>query len=437
MAGGLPARAPLYRCGVVPMGDANAAPRRMRIERGIYRRQTGVLEVGFRDESGRQRWRPVDGGILAARRLRDDLSARRARGESVAPSPKLRFAEVADRWLDGPVVDLRDTTQAKYRSIVNEHLRPRFAARRLDGINADDLALLVRELRAANKSEATIGVALAIVGRVYKFAARRLGWSGTIPTTLMLSSERPKISLAKRRPIFTGEQLEQTVAAAQEPFRTLFAVAALTGARISELCGLTWADVRIEDSDDAEIEFGWQVDRHGNRRPTKTDGSARTVPVPRELALVLAKHKLDARHCAPDDFVFASRTGSPLQQRNVSRALRDAQTRAVNYDGRPTFPIIHQRDSDGRPLPVPRGAVPSMHSFRHTVASRALLAGESVDEVAFLLGHRDGTVTRTVYVREVADARRRALRRSRLAAEYSGVLRVALGSDIKGPHGSA
>ena len=29
------------------------------------------------------------------------------------------------------------------------------------------------------------------------------------------------------------------------------------------------------------------------------------------------------------------------------------------------------------------GVVPSMHSFRHTVASRALLAGESVDEVAF------------------------------------------------------
>lgn len=64
-------------------------------------------------------------------------------------------------------------------------------------------------------------------------------------------------------------------------------MAALTGARISELCGLIWGDVRIDDPDDAEIEFGWQVDRHGNRRSTKTDGSARTVPIPAELALVL------------------------------------------------------------------------------------------------------------------------------------------------------
>lgn len=408
------------------MADASPAPRRVRVERAIYRRSTGVLEVCFKDESGRLRWRTVDGGILAARRLRDDLSARRARGESVAPTPKLLFGEAADRWLNGPVLDLRYTTQVKYRSIVDGHLRHRFGAMRLDGVTADDLAQMVRDLRGEGKSEATIAVAVAVIGRIYKFAARRLGWSGTVPTTLMLSSERPKVSLAKRRPIFLGEQLEQTIGAAHEPFRTLFAVAALTGARISELCGLTWADVRIDDLDEAEIEFGWQVDRHGNRRPTKTDGSARTVPIPRELALVLGRHKLAASYCAPADFVFATRTGRPVQQRNVARSLREAQQRATDAAGRPTFPILHEVDADGRPVPVPRGVLPSMHSFRHTVASRALLAGESVDEVAFLLGHRDGTVTRTVYVREVADARRRALRRSRMAAEYAGALRVAL-----------
>jgi integrase len=59
-----------------------------------------------------------------------------------------------------------------------------------------------------------------------------------------------------------------------------------------------------------------------------------------------------------------------------------------------------------------------MHSFRHTVASRALLAGESVDEVAIFLGHKNGNVTRAVYVREVADGRRRQMRRSRMFAEY-------------------
>lgn len=405
---------------------AAAAPRRVRVERGIYRRPTGVFEVGYKDEAGRLRWRTVDGGILAARKVRDDLSSRKARGDSIAPKAKLWFGDAAVTWLEGPVVDLRETTQSKYRCMVHEHLNPRFGHRMLTSLDADDMAKLVRELRGEGKSEATIAVILSLVGHIYRYAARRLGWTGTIPTTLMVRSERPKVAQTKRKPIFTGEQLEQTIAASHEPFRTLFIVAALTGARVSELCGLTWAEIMIDDPDDAEIEFAFQVDRHGVRRPTKTDGSARTVPIPHELAVILQHHHRIARYANPSDFVFATGTGGPLQQRNVSRALREAQRRAFHADGQPTFPVLHQVDGNGAPVAVPRGALPSMHSFRHTVASRALLAGESVDEVAFLLGHRDGTVTRAVYVREVADARRRSMRRSRMTAEFSAALAVGL-----------
>lgn len=219
-------------------------------------------------------------------------------------------------------------------------------------------ASLVREMRSSGKSEATILVVLGVTGRIYKFATRRLGWTGTSPSTLMLSSERPKVSLAKRRPIFTGQQIEQTIAAAHEPYRTMFTVAALTGARISELCGLTWDDVDITDVAEAELTFGSQVDRKDNRRPTKTDGSARTVPIPRELAVLLARHKLAARHTRPDGFVFATRTGRSLGQRNVQRALRGAERDATDCHGRPTFPILHEVDADGEPVKVPRARCP-------------------------------------------------------------------------------
>ncbi len=197
------------------------APRRVRVERNIYRRSTGVLEVGFKDAAGIQRWRTVDGGIMAARKLRDELLARRGRGETVEPDSRLRFGEAADAWSAGPVLDLRESTRAGYRNAVEQHLRRRYGRRRLDSISADDLAELVRELRDAGKSEATIAVVLGVTGRIYKFAARRLGWTGTNPTTLMLASERPKVSLAKRRPIFTPEQIEQTIAATGEPYRTM------------------------------------------------------------------------------------------------------------------------------------------------------------------------------------------------------------------------
>lgn len=78
-------------------------------------------------------------------------------------------------------------------------------------------------------------------------------------------------------------------------------------ARVSELLALTWAEVRLNHMDDAEVEFAWQIDRRGERGPTKTDGSARTVPIPRELAALLVRHKLASQFSRPDDYVFATR----------------------------------------------------------------------------------------------------------------------------------
>lgn len=86
------------------------------------------------------------------------------------------------------------------------------------------------------------------------------------------------------------------------------------------------------------------------------------VPISRELATVLARHKLASPDTRPFAYVFATRTGRPLAQRNVMRALRQAQTPAVTAEGAPTFPtILHERDEHDQPVAVPRGAVPSMH----------------------------------------------------------------------------
>lgn len=80
-----------------------SCPRRVRVERNIYRRPSGVYEVGFKDGGGKQRWRTVEGGITAARALRDEILSRRNRGERVAADRSLRFVDGAAKWLDGPV----------------------------------------------------------------------------------------------------------------------------------------------------------------------------------------------------------------------------------------------------------------------------------------------------------------------------------------------
>jgi integrase len=411
------------------MSKTNATARRLRVERNIYRRQDAVghtvHEVGYRDSAGRQRWRTVDGGITAARAARDDVLGRKGRGERVQPNPRLRFSEAADAWLVGQVAELRPATRAIYSNAIETHLRPRWGRRRLDTITVEDVAGLVRELRKEGKAEWTIAGVVKAANRTFKFAKRRMNWHGQNPVLELEKSERPKVSAAARRPIFVGDQLAQTLAAAREPYKTMFAVGSVTGARLSECLGLVWADVSLDDLDAAEVRFEYQVDRKGRRQPLKTDESRRTVEIPRRLAAMLVAHKLRSGYTSPSAFVFATRSGAAIQQRNVGAALRRAQEQATDERGRTTFPILHERDERGCRLAVQRGAVPSFHGFRHTAASEAIAAGESAEEVSWQLGHKSSLVTRAVYVQEVKSAERTARRRARMEARYGDVLEAA------------
>jgi integrase len=298
---------------------------------------------------------------------------------------------------------------------------PRWGGRRLDSIEPGDAAKLVRELSVQGLAERTIGGITQTASRVFAFAKRHCGWRGENPIPLLERSERPRATTGKR-PIFTEAELSQTLAAALPPFRELFAMAAVTGGRLSELLGLTWGDVNLADPSDASIRIEAQVDRKGRRRPLKTAESQREVELPRTLATLLLALKVRSMHSRPDSFVFATRSGRPLGQRNVARELRRAMRAARDENGRPTFEVMHRRDESGRPIPVPRGSVPSFHGYRHAAVSWALAHGESVEELSWQLGHRNSAVTRIVYSQEIKSAERTARRRARMEAQYGELL---------------
>src|SRR4051812_5184999 len=155
--------------------DSTPAPRRVRVERGIYRRRDGKFEIGYRDSAGKQRWKTIaNGGITAARAELNGVLGDKGKGKIVQPNPRLRFGEAADRWLAEQVTDLRPNTQASYRNSIETHLRPRWGRRRLDSISTDDAARLVREMRAKGMAETSIASVLRAANRVFRFAARRM-----------------------------------------------------------------------------------------------------------------------------------------------------------------------------------------------------------------------------------------------------------------------
>jgi len=333
------------------------------------------------------------------------------------------------------VAELRPATRAIYRNAIETHLRPRWDRRRLDSITVDDVAALIRELRINGKAEWTIAGVVKAAGRVFAFAGRRMSWHGENPVRGLEDGERPRTSATAKRRIYIGDELMETLAAANEPYRTLFALASVTGARLSECLGLVWADVSVRDLDAAEVRFEAQVDRRGVRQRLKTQESRRAVELPRQLGGMLVRHRLVSGHSAEDEFVFATRSGRALGQRNVMRALRRAQTQATDDDGRPTFPALHEKDERERPRRVRRDSVPSFHGFRHSAASDAIAAGESAEEVAWQLGHKSSVVTRAIYVQEIKTNERTARRRARMEAQYGRALELAdasCSSDEKG-----
>src|SRR5689334_1059920 len=98
------------------MSSKQAKPRRVRVpgdkNSNIYARPDGLYEVGYRDSSGKQRWRvpdapPTFSTITEARRARDKVLGMKAGGERVQPAPRLTFDMAAARWLSEQVVDLR------------------------------------------------------------------------------------------------------------------------------------------------------------------------------------------------------------------------------------------------------------------------------------------------------------------------------------------
>jgi integrase len=151
----------------------------------------------------------------------------------------------------------------------------------------------------------------------------------------------------------------------------------------SEALALRWSDLHLDD-DYAEV--GAQLSRATTTRPAE---------------------RLELK---TNESVFATVSGAPVSQRNLLHELDRAQRAAVDEHG---DPIFRTKDSDGSKLSRKAAGLPTIHRMRHTLASRLVSEGESVDEVAWTLGHKDGRTTRAVYVHELRSAEQRARRLAR------------------------
>jgi integrase len=194
---------------------------------------------------------------------------------------------------------------------------------------------------------------------------------------------------------------------ARGDWTVMVAVAASTGLRLSELLGLRWQDVSVDEN---VLRVRAQLSKATSRRPPrlvplKTGAGERDVYLLPELSEILKRLKTKAfqkGHAKPESLVFCTREGKPLSQRNAHRALRSAG------------------DQGGL---NPEGAQPvSWHDLRHTAISRLIAAGLDVVEVQRQAGHARPSITLDVYSHEFERAKRKDDVRSRIEAMGIGAV---------------
>jgi len=372
----------------------------VRVEPGIYRRPDSKLEIGWRDASGKQKWRVVVGGIMAARAALATEHARRGRGERVAADPRLKFDGAADIWWQARALKLRPATQSAYSACLI-HLRATFGRRRMTDITPGDVATYVSVKQAEGLKGWTIKGHLVVLSSVYSYSARHLGLVGVNPCSLLDRVERPSSDDEKAKRILTADELARLLASLEDEWRPIFSVAAETGVRLSE-AGLTWSDIDLEAQ---TVTLTHQLDRKGQRVPLKTKRSRRVLEVTPGIIGTLRRVKLASARTGPHDLVFTTKLGTPHDHRNIAgrvlrRAVKRADLEAVERNGEVVSPA------------------PTFHALRHSHASALIAAGWDIAEVSARLGHSSIATTQRIYVHQFDAANRSDERRSRLAALY-------------------
>ncbi len=379
-------------------GNRNTRRVKTKVPGNYYREtESGERRYSFtyRDSSGRQHWRTVDGGLEEAKAAQAQMVVRKGRGERIEPT-RLTFEQAATRWLDSKS-RLRTKTHIGYEGALRNHLLPALGRKPIHAITEDDVARLVRELEAKGLKPWSIrGQALTPLSGIFKHAVRK-GWRSDNPVRNLEADEKPAIESRPKRILEEGE-IRRLIDETPPKYALVIRTAVFTGLRLGELLGLKWSDA---DFTRGVIRVRRQLTQQGELSEPKTASGKREVVMFPDLGRYLRKHRLESPFSADDDFVFTTSEGAPHLQGNVTKRGLAKAAAAAKLD-HPGEPSLH------------------MHDLRHCFASMLIREGADVVFVARQLGHANPAITLRVYA-HLFDSEAQAKRmREALESRFGG-----------------
>jgi integrase len=271
---------------------------------------------------------------------------------------------------------------------IAERIPPAFAARAVTDVTPVVVDHLYRTLARDGWTPHRIARLQCLLGAAFK-RAKRWGWVEVIPTR---DAAMPKLPPRKdTTPTVADVVALLAVADADTAFGVFVRLAASTGARRAELCGLQWTDV---DFDRGVLSIARSVTYTPDAGlvigPTKTAKSTRPLPLGADMLARLRSWRSEQARLA------------------LSRGLPGAPwifTSDHVNPWRPDF-ATHRwgRVRADAGLPAVR-----LHDLRHYVGSDMIAAGINVRTVSDQLGHSSATMTLNRYASGVDAAQRAAV----------------------------
>ncbi|MEU8527884.1 site-specific integrase [Streptomyces sp. NPDC048629] len=303
------------------------------------------------------------------------------------PTRSAKLSEWLPYWLDNVIKPRRKlSTYDKYEAHARLYLVPMIGSKRLESLGVADvrrfLVQLEKKTTAATAKESH---------RVLRTALSAACREELITRNVVTLVEPPRPKARELKPWSLDETLDFLAAARRDPLYAAFVLAIAMGLRRGELIGLRWADL---DLDNRVLYVRQQTQR---RRGVLYDDDPkgrrrRAVPLPALCIAPLRWHRMrqnEQRTKAGErreegGYVFTTRTGRPVEPRNVYRSFT--------------------RVADSAGLRVIR-----LHDARHGCATLLTAAGVAPRVVMEILGHSQISITMDVYTHVVQDTQREAI----------------------------
>ena len=310
--------------------------------------------------------------------------------QEAAEAAKLKTVR---QYADGVFMPTKEATfsenaRSSYRTFLDRHILPVLGDVLLVEVSPAMIQKLLVDFQRAGYAHATTVKLYNILNGIFEMAFL----DDSIPMNPMLKVKRP----APRKDEQPKEESEKAYTiqdlayilscAAQEPlqWQTYISLAADTGLRRGECCGLQWADIDVKAGTVTVRRNLQYTAAAGVYATSPKNGKARVVDVgPDTLALLKRLREKQAQSCISKWCFTQAGTAEPMHPQSPTRYFQKFGQRYGVKDFHP-------------------------HKLRHSSASIAITSGADVVSVSERLGHSDTAVTLRMYAHANEESIRRA-----------------------------